>query len=331
MRYRARILFIGVTCVILVLIGGIASGSKTIYKARFSEWPQVSSKHGYVGPQGDNYTLSATGNTWMGPGSYLPITPLKNDFILDISFQVLRKKNCSLSFTLSDAGNNYSQLYFGLDLWKSGSATFSVYENWVKNNFNVHTKRKIASRSPVPQNLATVVWTNVNTLSFKRDGNRVSIYCNNQLLEAFQAPKFEIKELGVGIAFESKVLLTSVVAKVPTSQGWIADQSCMGVKIGGYCWYYGGEDVSCNDVCESHGGYHEATRFFAGSDGSNANCKKVLRALGFSSGNFYETTQGGIGCFIIGGAPYRYRDRKPTKASATSVTPGRRRVCACQK
>ena len=331
MRSTVKILVLVSFCMIFVFIGGIASGAKTIYRANFSQWPSVNSEHGYVGPQGNYYTLSAKSNTWMGPGRHLPITPLRDDFIMNINFKVLHKKDCSLSFTLSDAGQNYSQIAFYFDMWKSGNTTFSIYEQWVRNNFYVNNKRQIAERLQAPQNFASNAWSNVNTLSFKRVGNQVDFYCNNQLLKEFQAPKFDIKKIGLGIAFESSVMLTSMEAKTLAQRSGAPGQNCTGVNVGGYCWYLGAEDQSCSEVCASHGGYHEATRFYAGSDGTNENCIQVLAAFGFSTGKFYKTAQGGLGCFIIGGAPYRYRDeRNRTEASGKSMTPGRRRACACQ-
>mgnify|MGYP003564720886 CR=1 FL=1 len=119
-------------------------------------------------------------------------------------------------------------------------------------------------------------------------------------------------------------------ARTVTARFSIPEPVCEGVEFGGYCWHHGAQNASCNEVCGSHGGYHEATRYFTGSDGSNQNCINVLGALGIYEGTFYETTQGGIGCFTINGAPYRYRDTQTTTASATYGTPGRRRVCACQ-
>jgi hypothetical protein len=107
---------------------------------------------------------------------------------------------------------------------------------------------------------------------------------------------------------------------------------CMGgVEVGGYCWYLGGLNESCTDVCASRGGYHEATRFFAGSDGTNVNCQTVLIALGYPYDDFIETEQGGIGCFnvIQSNTTVGGRDMTPTTASATYGL-GRRRACACQ-
>lgn len=109
---------------------------------------------------------------------------------------------------------------------------------------------------------------------------------------------------------------------------------CSGIEVGEFCWYLGAEDLSCDVVCADHGGYQLATRTYSGSDGSPENCRDLLGSLGLIVEDFYETTQGGIGCFAIqitSGNYYGYWDTQPTTASATSATPGRRRVCACQR
>jgi hypothetical protein len=119
--------------------------------------------------------------------------------------------------------------------------------------------------------------------------------------------------------------------KQGTSNGTV---ECGGVEVGGYCWYLGADSVSCDAVCNSHGGYHEATRSFSGSDGSPSSCRSILDAMGLPIDDFYETKQGGIGCFVIPntrGNYFGYWDDVPTSSSATYVTPGRRRICACQK
>jgi hypothetical protein len=110
--------------------------------------------------------------------------------------------------------------------------------------------------------------------------------------------------------------------------------TCNGTEVGGSCWYFGTENVSCDAVCASHDGYDNATRAYAGSDGSSGNCKRVLQALNIPLDDFFETTQGGIGCFAVqttSGNYYGYWDSEPTTAGATYGTPGRRRICACQR
>jgi hypothetical protein len=109
--------------------------------------------------------------------------------------------------------------------------------------------------------------------------------------------------------------------------------TCSGREVGGFCWYFGEENASCNAVCAAHAGYHEATRTYAGSDGSAGNCRTVLTALNIPLDDFFETAQGGLGCFALqttSGNYHGYWDTQPTTAAATYVTPGRRRICACQ-
>lgn len=55
---------------------------------------------------------------------------------------------------------------------------------------------------------------------------------------------------------------------------------CNGERVGGYCWYLGALHQSCDEFCARHDGYHDATRFFAGSGGSNSQCTEFLNALG---------------------------------------------------
>jgi len=85
---------------------------------------------------------------------------------------------------------------------------------------------------------------------------------------------------------------TREITKEPTS-------TCNGTEVGGFCWYFGDVNLSCNVVCALHGGYNDATRTYAGSDGSPNNCKTILTALNIIQDDFYETAQGGIGCFTI--------------------------------
>jgi hypothetical protein len=95
---------------------------------------------------------------------------------------------------------------------------------------------------------------------------------------------------------------------------------CVGVIVGGYCWYLGDLGQSCSEVCASHGGYHDATRTYAGSEGSSSNCWQVLDALHAPQGDsaiiYYDcgTYLGGIGCSL-----YSY-----LKGTSGSVT---RRYC----
>ncbi len=118
------------------------------------------------------------------------------------------------------------------------------------------------------------------------------------------------------------------------AQADIPASTCSGTEMGGFCWYFGEENVSCDAVCAPHGGYDNATRTYAGSSSSSDNCRSVIAILNVDLDDFFETTQGGLGCFAIQNASGNYTgywDEQPTTADATYVTPGRRRICACQR
>lgn len=109
--------------------------------------------------------------------------------------------------------------------------------------------------------------------------------------------------------------------------------ACSGTEVGGFCWYFGDENLSCSAVCSTHGGYDVATKTYTGSDGSPGNCQNVIAALNIAQDDFFETTQGGLGCFALqntSGNYFGYWDAQPTTADATYATPGRQRICACQ-
>ena len=189
--------------------------SMIAYEAQFSTWPTVKNEHGYVGAEGDHYIMEATSNTWMGPGAYLPITLLNGDFIIDISFKVIRRESCSVNITLSDAGRDYSQLDFFFDIWQSSNPTFSIFQNSVQSDFYVNITRRFAERTPVTQSLSPVDWMKENTLSIKRENNNVSFYLNGGQVHSFLSPTFPVRKLGLGISFKSKILLASVKARTP--------------------------------------------------------------------------------------------------------------------
>jgi hypothetical protein len=100
-----------------------------------------------------------------------------------------------------------------------------------------------------------------------------------------------------------------------------------GALVGGSCWYLAESNESCAETCSTHGGYDEATKTYAGSAGTVANCKAVLNALG--GYNYWRGDVcglGGIGCHKYTGNGWR--DLAPTTADATP-NDGSKRACAC--
>ena len=62
--------------------------------------------------------------------------------------------------------------------------------------------------------------------------------------------------------------------------------ACDGEVVGGFCWYLGELDQSCNDVCDERGGFDDATTTWAGAreadDRSNIDiCMLFAEAFGF--------------------------------------------------
>lgn len=103
--------------------------------------------------------------------------------------------------------------------------------------------------------------------------------------------------------------------------------SCAGVKVGGYCWYLSAVGAHCEMTCANHGGYHEATRTYAGSDGTNANCTAVMSALGVPVSCDCNVTSWGAGCYTRDDFAFVCRDTLPTTALASVFE--RHRACAC--
>ena len=102
----------------------------------------------------------------------------------------------------------------------------------------------------------------------------------------------------------------------------------MGRPVAGFCWYRSGVGRHCLEACEDNGGYNQATRTYAGSEGTNINCELVGAAFGFDS-IVSNQHAGGIGCAVISTA--LIRDPDPTLESATNDGISAARFCACNQ
>ena len=114
--------------------------------------------------------------------------------------------------------------------------------------------------------------------------------------------------------------------------------SCTGVSLSGYCWYFGTKGQSCDDVCAPHGGYHDATRFYAGSGGSNSHCVEVLDALGSptGAGSLRNDDVSAAGCCYLDFPDENFQPPdvrvRYLMATTASVKAGNMmRACACQR
>lgn len=68
--------------------------------------------------------------------------------------------------------------------------------------------------------------------------------------------------------------------------------------VGGYCWHKTTSAAeSCTTRCSSLGGVHPATRYYAGSYGTTANCQSVLIALGETAPSVTYDLDSSAGCY----------------------------------
>lgn len=135
---------------------------------------------------------------------------------------------------------------------------------------------------------------------------------------------------------QTRTCSAGVLGGDPTYQySECTDVPCGGTTVAGYCWYSGSSGGSCTSACASHGGYHEATRNYAGDLGNPADCKNLFDILGFASGTMHNNGSTALGCVFYDGYTVdgnngrRYRDTGgPTTAGGSQSS--RKRVCACE-
>jgi hypothetical protein len=78
-----------------------------------------------------------------------------------------------------------------------------------------------------------------------------------------------------------------------------------GVEVDGACWLFGSPSASCDQVCAGAGlSYDDATRIFAGSEGSFENCTSVKNAIDAAgAGSCDPLPVGDQNCTALGGNP----------------------------
>lgn len=104
-----------------------------------------------------------------------------------------------------------------------------------------------------------------------------------------------------------------------------------------YCWYLGNMGSSCSSVCSSaNRTYHDATKSYAGSNGTSENCKQIASLFTTDLGhidlntNFIPNGSGqNLGCSVYSffGVDIVYRYLTSTDSSASEAN--HRRICAC--
>lgn len=144
------------------------------------------------------------------------------------------------------------------------------------------------------------------------------------------------KRTGVAIALGVALVLAGTAEPVCSAPNCPTIEFLPVAELAGACWYPA-PHTSCSAICSFAGlQYSEATRTFAGSDGTAGNCAAVIAALGgvepvtvtdsdcVSLGIF-----SGLGCAALDELPLTVRCfTPPTTADAEVI--GAIRACGCQ-
>jgi hypothetical protein len=163
-------------------------------------------------------------------------------------------------------------------------------------------------------------------------GGSLPASCGNGTVEAGEDCDFG--DLGGGTCASEGFLLSGDLS---CGAGCVYDTAACftcsdvgGVEVGGACWFLA-LSSSCDDVCGDAGlVYDDATRTYAGSDGTGLQCEAVLDALSVPADPFVDdwVASGGWGCAhaVLIEARFRYID-PPTNSSA--FFDNLNRACAC--
>lgn len=127
-------------------------------------------------------------------------------------------------------------------------------------------------------------------------------------------------------SFNTTVATTVNVGGVTDSWS-VKTPTCGGTMVDGYCWYPGTVNKGCDEACASHGGCNMAGLLHAGSDGTNADCKAVLDALGIWSGAVGTGAGADLGCAFNSYVTGRWRYTGTTTCEGSYIY--NKRACAC--
>lgn len=111
--------------------------------------------------------------------------------------------------------------------------------------------------------------------------------------------------------------------------------ACTGDELGGACWHLGPLGQSCHEVCAPRGGYDEATRTYAGSEGTVDQCEQVLELLDAPPNEDprFVPYNNPCGCYVwvqyAHGIMRYYWHRAVGTTTAECAGSERRRACAC--
>lgn len=120
------------------------------------------------------------------------------------------------------------------------------------------------------------------------------------------------------------------------SSGGGGNKACAGTTLNSICWYLGGANQSCSDVCTSHGGVNAAAEKMVGvpaQGGSVTSCALVLAMLGTRDVPAEATRSdgNGLGCHVLGGRSNTAYWLSSPRFSATAHLSNASIACGCNQ
>lgn len=105
---------------------------------------------------------------------------------------------------------------------------------------------------------------------------------------------------------------------------------CDGATAGGHCWYLSEPGQTCDRLCLEYGGYDDATRTYAGSQGTDENCRFVLDVLNAPGSSVAPTDMGIVSAGCYYSPSFHARLRVENLSTLPFATSGTERIaCAC--
>jgi len=201
-------------------ISDFPGGSRRVYIADFSSWPTEDSEHGTISLTYTNcYEIQPFSNTWMGPQRLIDIPSVEGDFVFDIWFELQSNPSSSLQFQLYSGGNESIAINAYLSVWGSGSITYSLTRYHVRSGGGlpipyVVRSEEIVMRQELPDNLKSHDWTKESKMTLKREGGSLYFFVNDGFVKQFPTSLFPVTQIYLSAAFKSKVVITSIEARV---------------------------------------------------------------------------------------------------------------------
>jgi hypothetical protein len=161
-------------------------------------------------------------NVWVGGRSDIgPAPALEGDCLFDLRFRIERSNPAtSLSFGLAGGGADAEQAEVFLHVGEAGDLRYTVYKGRLRSGSGLPvthaiTEERIAEDEQLPPALKDHDWLQGSKLTLKREGGSMQFFVNDEFVREFPVSKFPVRNVSVGVAGDSTVVVTSLEARAP--------------------------------------------------------------------------------------------------------------------